>query len=1068
MTEPWRLTLAHLAADGRWTITTNAPINYGDAYAEPLTNYLLAAPGPWPGGPPPAMSEADLLLGPAMTPSLSNAPSLPAHPPYRIDHWKAGHGLPSNRVRSLQQTRDGYLWIGTLHGLARFDGVRFTVFTERNTPALAATSDDIRCLAEDGEGCLWLGTANGLVRYRRGQFEAFTHEPQVSRQRITSLAATARHGLLVGTDSGILAQFRDGSFHTRHALPVAAGPVYHIGEDLSGLIWVVFRFATARLDLRTGDCEIVHRGPGWSSFFNRTYCDRQGRVWLGADGLVCWQNGQLLPSLVEPTSDPAVPKSDAAVWDIAEDGQGHLWVAMGYGADNLHRVISDGVVEFRSGTGPIQDARCLQFDREDNLWVGTYESGLVRVQALPVATFHFGSRSPFAKVRSVVEAQDGSLWFATEGGPVHWAGRTITAFGLTNAGGERPILPILALRSGGAIMAHPTAGVIALPRDGEDPLWHQRVQPMLTRAGCVQTMFQARDGSLWLGTGQGLHRWNGRWERCSYAEEPAHDDVRALTEDALGRVWVGTRGGVARCADSTWRVFTERDGLSSGEVLSLYVDRTGGIWAGTTRGLNRFADGRWRAFTNGPLALPAHQVLEDNAGGLWCSGERGLVRAQRDDLEAVAAGRLAEAPLRSLGEADGMGSVLTSNGPHPAGVRGRDGRLYFPTTKGLAVVDVTRWPVTREQPTILLEYVRADGEMIPAHALSSSVSVGAAEGNAPALRLPPGRGGVVEIGFTATSLSAPEKLRLRHRLEGHQERWHEVGLERRAVYTHLRPGRYAFTVSVAAAAGQWSRPVTLLAVDRQPFLRETPGFWVAAGLALTLAFGGVVWWRFRLQRKTLLLERDLGLARERARIARDLHDEMGTDLAHLEVRARSLDGPGGALAVVSRLAQDLNRKLRELVWNIDPDHDTLADLADHLRHHADAFLACTDIRLRLEFDENFSAWPVRTEARRHLPAVLKEALTNVARHSGASEVRVSFRHRDDAVALAVEDNGRGFDPAAARSGNGLNNLEDRAGQLGGRLTISSASGRGTTIRVRVPVARLIGTASTASARPVTS
>jgi len=429
--EPWRLTLVQLTASGRFEVITNAPINYGDAYAQSLTNYLMVARVP-----------------PLGTSFASNAPAWPMQPPYRVDHWKAGHGLPSNRVRTLKQTRDGYLWLGTLHGLARFDGVRFTVFTAANTPALAATSDDMRCLAEDSEGNLWLGTANGLVRYRVGRFDTFSHEPLVSGQRILALAATTGNQLWVGTENG-LARLRDGVVESGPKTPFEGEAVYSVTEDRTGRLWVVFRLATARLEPVTGQWEEVRREADRPFYNNLVVCSAQeGRAWFGGHGVYGWQEGQVQPALVGPAWVDGVPYSDNPIWHMAEDSTGSLWFTMGYGADNLYRVQGQEVVRLSSGEWSVNDARCLEPDREGNLWVGTYASGLTRMQTLPVVTFHFGARTPFAKVRTVTEAQDGSVWLGTEGGPVHWSGKAITAFCFTNVQPAPLTLPVIVLRSG--------------------------------------------------------------------------------------------------------------------------------------------------------------------------------------------------------------------------------------------------------------------------------------------------------------------------------------------------------------------------------------------------------------------------------------------------------------------------------------------------------------------------------------------------------------------------------------------------------------------------------------------
>ena len=579
--EPWRWIRAELSKDGRYVAFTNSPITFGDSYGGALTNYLVLSPSPSPNeGETRALTSADILSDRMAMPTNANPPAAVAEPIYSADQWNAWHGLPSNRVRALEQTREGYLWIGTLHGLARFDGVRFTIFNSVNTPELAP-SDDIRHLAEGDDGSLWIGTGRGLVRYREGRF-AREDDPLIRDARVLALNFGRRSGLWVGTVDGAIR--RQQGRYIRVMKQSAA--FLRMFEPPTGPVLLLFDSATVWYDPIAGAHSVVAGEPREAAMNRAAILDRTGRIWVGGVYLSNFKDASLQSASAVFPLAVNFTDSKGPIWDLEEDRLGQLWCVAGEGPNNVYRIVDGHAIRCVPVGAAIASARCLKADRDGNLWIGTYGSGLVRLRRQPMETFHFGARTLFAKIQTLAEGTDGSLWMGTEGGIVHWAGRTITSIGLTTTESKaRGAFPVARGRSGRVWAAHPESGIIPLPTHPADSLWMQPIHALLPEVGRVRVLLQQDNGPLWLGTDNGLVRWDGQIRRWTAKDGLPDAAVRALTEDPSGRIWIGTERGV------TLFHGTGLTTIASNAVNALHVDSACNIWVGGKGGLSLIAGG---------------------------------------------------------------------------------------------------------------------------------------------------------------------------------------------------------------------------------------------------------------------------------------------------------------------------------------------------------------------------------------------------------------------------------------------------------------------------------------------
>jgi ligand-binding sensor domain-containing protein/signal transduction histidine kinase len=1047
-------------------------------------------------------------------------------PEYRVQQWKAEQGLPQNTVRCLHQTRDGYLWIGTRAGLVRFDGTRFTHISRAQPPGLP--DDDCATLVEDRDGALWVGTESGLARWQDHRFTAWRAAPTNSPRalpssRVRALAASPAGGMWIGTQSG-LSLLRDGRFtHFTTAEGLWANDIRAVLEDDTGQVWV-----GTETNVHFGSFQ--HRLPGTTNFTMvagqgtnlafMVHCLRQdtaGRVWWGNNaGLHCLADGSVRDFRREAGLAGEVVRSLA----LCRDG-GLLVVtaerSQVKGQQGLHKVKDGQVAAFDLAAWDITgELICALEDREGGIWIGTRQDGLYRLQPRLLQAYTKQDGLPAEQIDALCTGWDDSVWVATPGQTCGIVGNQVVRTVPWACGGYDATT---LARDGpaGVWLGNSRGSIYRFTGSLTDTVF----DPELSTWKAFNALVPESDGSVWLGQAHGLSRL---WMKPGPREIPqplrlpgleSQPDVRALLRDRTG-LWVGTGGAglfhvpllsavggdapedqqvhhMPSELASMIRAFGPADGLGSDQVRALWEDDAGTLWVGTDNGLTRHRDGKLTNLSTAQGLFPdrINQMLGDELGYLWLGGNHGLYRVSRAELNAVADGARPRVDAVAFGEADGMPSSEVSSRSHPAACRTLDGRLWFPTVKGICVVNPTNLQLNLVRPLVLIEQVRANDRPIYGDFVAS-VGSGAGERSAlPAaaplsaanqpsatwspLHLPPGSGHLVEIRYTATSFSAPGKVRFRYMLEGYDTVWQSDDQNRRvAFYTNLRPGAYTFRVTGCNNHGLWSGSGAELPFYVAPHFYETWVFYGTCAVAVVLAGLGMQSRRLGLQRRLLDLEHRDALARERDRIARDLHDQLGSGLMHIalqgELASRQPDQPGETRVQIQKLTasvREIFRSLDEMVWAVNPKHDTVAGLASYLCQYTLDFFGPAGIRCRFDLPEDLPPLTLTSHCRHNLFLAVREALQNVVKHAAATEVRLRVRVGPDDFEVELFDNGSGFtllsaSPSAAirhqaaqarRAGNGLTNMQHRMESAGGRLVIATAIGEGTRLTFSLPLAR---------------
>jgi ligand-binding sensor domain-containing protein/signal transduction histidine kinase len=1010
---------------------------------------------------------------------------------YLIQTWTADDGLPANDVRSIAQTPDGYLWVAMLHGgLARFDGVRFVTFEPGNTFALATL--EMHKVLLDDQGVLWIGgVAPWLFSYRDGQFIQQNALTMVPDSMVKAVVSASTNEVLLSAENGLLLRGSGPPDQPRQWELVLtpgryAATVYW--PDSQGDLWC--RLTDTRVG-RGRPGEIVALSPEVAPGGRvlDLAVDREGTVWAGTPQELARWDGQRFVNATPTNGEPDLnvsrvfPAGNHGLWVVANnrlrrvhhgqwvaecnnwnpkllprsllaygaytDRHGGLWITRrGDGVwyispegRQVHLTVADGL--------PTLLVNCWFEDREGNIWLGT-SGGLARLTprgfqpAQPASQFH-------QPATSVAEVSPGHLWAGFADGRV--SHRTSKAWEPLPAPADVKDISICPGRNGEVYVGTVGQGLLVV-RDGifSSPFESKEI------GGAVRALMLDRAGKLWIGNERGLFTWDGRKVRAVAPTSGASFGmVCSLAEDADGAIWIGTakpelwsfRGG-------QFSRFVPGDEVRGQRFWSLLADKDGVIWIGSLGGgLLRFREGRFARFLPRDGLPSAHicQVLEDDADNLWLGTRHGICRVPKQSLHAYAAGQERKLTCVTYDRSDGLPTVECLGGFQPSGWRAHDGRLWFATGKGPVSVQPRDLIRNTLAPQVVIEEVLVDGRPLPLAPPRNSH-------DAASLTVSPGRH-YYEFRFAGLSFTAPGKVSFRWRLEGLETDWVEGGTQRVASYSFLPAGQYRFRVKACNNDGLWNETGAAMTLHVLPFFWQTAWFRVAAWAGSTTLVAGVVFAivRGRQLRKLRLLERNHALDQERARIARDIHDDLGMNLAQIGMLsdwAQSsvpADTPAQeSMNEIFTRANEAVRKLDEIVWAINPGHDTLEHLAGYLAKTAREYLSAADVRCRLDLPDTLPAVVLSAAQRHNLVLAAKEALHNAVRHGAPAEVTLRLRVDNHCLTVTITDDGKGCDPDQLLSSDrGLANLRERLHQLHGRVHCRTAPGSGTTIAMNLPL-----------------
>jgi signal transduction histidine kinase len=936
--------------------------------------------------------------------------------------WTTENGLPQNSAHAIFQSRDGYLWIATEGGIARFNGIEFKVFQRENTPAI--TSDDISCFAQGNDDALWIGTADGVLRYHQGSFQHYGTAQGLPSSDVLSIAAHD-NSIYVLTGAG-LAQFNGNGFST---LNTPSTPT-------------AIAFSDDRLLIATRSSLLQARGATIAPAYQQFLPAKQPVLAFGylpdrtpwqrtATSLSFTANGN--PRTLDPSAFDG-----ARIESFLPGSQGGLWIGTSKGLYHLDDPLSPPHLLAELGTDSILS---LREDAEGNLWIGTDTSGL---HILRHRNFRSLPGISNRMLTALTQTSDGAMWIGSNGEGLsrRLAGKQRALSARDGLGSDI----ILSLAPG------PNEDLWVGTPDGLNHVQGNRITSITSADGLpddfIRSLLLDEDGTLWIGTRRGLAHLDGKKiTTITHADGLGSDLVGALVRPVGSNdLWIATLDGLSLLHNGSIRTFTTRDGLSGNIVTALLPDTQGNLWIGTRdNGLTvRTPDGRFLAFHRAdlPQALPqtVDSITGDDIGSLWLGTAHGIFRARLLDLLACATSPSCPLHIDHYGTSDGMPTEEVSAVGHPAVWKLSDGTLWFATRKGVAIVDPAHLFFNRVAPPVAIERFTVDDRTE-----SSGVSI------------PPGHSRLA-FEYAGLSFVAPSRVRYRYRLEGFDRQWTEAGSRRTAYYTNLPPGRYRFQVQAANNDGLWNeRGAELSFSIRPPFYRTLWFLLLASALLVGLA---VLLYRLRLHR---LRSQFAAVLAERNRVAREIHDTLAQSFVGVSVQLelatqllaqQQVDAARQQLDQTRAYVREGIAEARRSIWDLRAA-TAQNTLPTRLTHLAEQF-GSNNLKLQIQIGGTYR--PLDATVESEVLRVSQEALTNVIRHSQATSATLTLNYEPMLLMLTVADNGQGFSTAkeglfTAQGHFGLQGMRERAQHIGAQLSISSSPSQGTQLTLTVPLAK---------------
>jgi signal transduction histidine kinase/ligand-binding sensor domain-containing protein len=970
--------------------------------------------------------------------------------------WQSEDGLPNNTVAAVAQTPDGFLWLGTPSGLVRFDGINFEDFSPTNF--VAPPNRGTVAMLTGREGQLWLALDRGaVVRLDGGAPRAFISG--LPNLIPNGLAEDPEGNLYVAYRAGVVCGIKDSKVTTyteKDGLP-EGNDICSLATDVHGSVWFA---KNGRLgQIRAGRFQTNHIFEGVASRqSSRLAASRNGGVWLclGFHLLKIEENGKVDDfGEFHPDRPGTVPTS------MVEDRTGAVWIGTSF--NGLFRHDDSGFEAIETSHPEIVG---MSEDREGNIWVGTGGGGLNRVRRRAVSIQGTESGLPFAAIQSICEDTNGVIWAATQNGVL--ARRVREKWEPLNTGNwPQDVTTVTSDNQGGVWIGTRLHGLY-LWLDGQFVNWGD---PADLQGQTLHTLHASKNGDLWIGleTPNVVQRLRNRRMRAFEIPQDSRV-IRAMAEDASGAIWAGTSKGLLfRIQGDEITEVTPRPGKELASIRCLYTTPDGALWIGYAGwGIGRLKAGKYSEIRSehGLYDDYVSHIVADGHGWLWFGANRGIFKVSEEDLENVAENRSARVRSIHYGKGEGLPSLQGNFGDSPDVLRSHDGRLWIPMRTALGVVDAARESEVSDPPPVQLRRIVVDDRTV---AWYSGVLPSLQQDGHPVLdpgspdarlRLPP-RHRIVEFEFSALSFTAPENIQFRYRLEGYDDQWREAGSTRRAIYPRLGAGSYIFRVIARNTEGPWTKAGAVMSIAVAPFFWQTWLFRGSVLAAFTISIvASVRYVSFRRLRQRLnLLEQQAALHKERARIAKDIHDDLGANLTQIallgELAQQDRGEPekaGERMSRISGTARNAIKSLDEIVWAVNPRNDTLAHLIDYAGQFALDYLRVAGIRCRLDFPEQTPARELSTDLRHNLFLVIKEALNNVVKHSHATEVWLRATTTPEKLQVVVEDNGCGFErPPDNALADGLRNMRQRIADIGGDCAIESKPGGGTRITLSLPL-----------------
>ena len=971
-------------------------------------------------------------------------------PTATIQYLDVGQGLNFSYISSILQDKRGNLWFGIAEsGVCKYDGKSFTNYTTKE----GLTSNIVRCLFEDTNGNIWIGTDGGATMYDGGAFTHYTEKEGLSNNSINAINQDSRGNFWFCSEAGISKLNGKTITHYANKEGLPKNLIHSSIEDRNGNIWIGTYFGAVKFDGYT--FTYLNQKDGLASDFVEFILeDSKGNMWFTSDnGGMSKYDGKKITRYSKKEGF-----SDFQISSILEDHIGNIWIGTFLGG----AIKCDGktFTHYTEREGLTKSGiRNMTEDKNGNIWLATLGGG---VNKLSKNNFnHLIPNELFenSKIRPIVKDKNGNLWMGSEtGGIGKYDGKYFQYFTKDDGLSSISQRALLCDTKGNIWIGSENGDIIKF--DGKHFVNYFIADRIPTSK--VFSIFEDKSGNIWFGKRGGIIKFDGTiFTKFTEENGLSANTVYSIFQDKKGNLWFGTwNGGLSKYDGKQIIHYSECEGLFSKGITSIDEDEEGNIWLGTLgTGICKFDGSTFSYYIQpgGQLSNNIWSMQKDSLGNFWFGTDKGLTLFVPDsaNLKSVPTNYT----IHHFGLEDGL-RALDFN-LHSACIDDNN-RIWWGTGKGLTSLDLNSRLQFNTPQSVRLSYIEINQQYYDFRNLSDSMRRKISYSKVSAFSSYPEDLSVsadmnhFTFHFSAIDWTAPEKIKYTYRLIGLDDKWSSADEESTADYRNLSYGKYEFQVKAIGESQIWTKPF-IYRFTIQPAWWQT--IWFKACLilcgALLMFFISQLILKARLRKQRTQMEKELAVQLERQRISSEMHDDIGAGLSGIRLltevaKTKSTDTQSFTeFEKIYQSVGDVSEKMREVIWSLNTENDHLDSLIDYLRKQARLVMEHYPCTLDIKVPNEIPDIKISGEARRQIYLVVKEALHNIIKHSGADYVELAISLRSTML-ITIADNGKGIDLENNQfSGNGLKNMRLRMEQLKGKFYINTT--KGTLLTLEIPI-----------------
>lgn len=961
---------------------------------------------------------------------------------YSLQVWTKYDGLPSNTLYGMVKGDNGFFWIGSSNGLARFDGSEFKVFNAANTPQIKANI--AADLFKDRKGRIWFTNGGaGLLVMDHDNFKRISEEEGLSLNHPSYFAETKNGKIYIGTFGGGLNILENNKLKViRRKNGLSSDDIHSLFIDKQERIWIGTYDEGINL-IEGNEMKIFKRlGNQPNTAVEHIFQTSKGEILAATHRGVVVFNGTSFEE-----KETLLPLKGKTVNHIAEDGEGNLW----FSTSNFGIYVYNGKTFFHLGKENLlnSDDFSQVLPTKFGVWICSLTEGLSFLKQNKIKVLSVKQGLPHKKARTIFQAQDGMIWIGTGNGIAKYNEQTNKLTPLKSYFHDLSVHAWAENAKGEIYFGTLLQGLLKIVDDKIVAAADRK----LLKVNFLRSLKFTDDGTLWVGTnGAGVALLkNGKAKFIDKSKGLPSEFIACICKDHQNNFWIGTSGGgiaVVNSSGTVLKTFSDKNGLANNIVNSILEDEEGIIWVGTSvSGISRIKNNTIYNFNerNGLYSNTIKKLLYDGKGHFWATSDRGIFSIERKTLTDVADGKKEKLVFDLYGKNEGMIDEEFNAVADNAGCISRSGKIYAPSNDGVVIIDPKLFLTNTETPRVYIDDVFVNYKESSKNQLDA---------------LPPSTESV-QINYGGISYLNGKNLKFKYILEGIDNHWAFAGTRRQAFFTHLPHGSYKLKVVAITPDGTESEQAAVINFTILPYFWQTLWFQIIAAAAIIgfITFYLRFYFRQKYKRKVKIIEAEAALERERMRISKDMHDELGASLTKIslmsDLATRNLAKPDqlkNDLNTISSASRNVASSMDEIVWAVNPKNDTLEKTIYYIVQFIEDYLSSTEVELSIDIPNKIPEIFVHAEVRHNLFLVIKESVNNIVKHAEASRVELKIMIETAGINFLLQDDGKGIDFSSIdQFSNGLTNMKKRIEDFNGTFKISKNEPSGTAINIHLPL-----------------